>query len=42
MIVPGAPLHCEESNENMYAAIDLLEDKVDRIIVSHKEKLSGK
>ena len=42
VIVPGAPLHCEVSDENMYAAIDLLEDKVDRIIVSHKEKITGK
>ena len=42
VILPGAPLHREESTENTYAAIDLLDDKFDRIIVIHKEKLSGK
>ncbi|MEQ1592117.1 MAG: ribosome-associated translation inhibitor RaiA [Thiobacillaceae bacterium] len=31
--------HCEDGN--MYAAIDLLADKLDRQIVKHKEKISN-
>lgn len=36
--VPGRTLHAETDAENMYAAIDLLVDKLDRLIVKHKEK----
>lgn len=39
MHVPGSILHASsESNEDMYAAIDLLIDKLDRQIKKHKEK----
>ena len=32
-------IHASASAENMYAAIDLLMDKLDKQIVKHKEKL---
>lgn len=38
LIVPGKTLHAEAAGENMYAAIDLLADKLDRQVVKHKEK----
>ena len=37
--VPGNDMHVECANENMYSAIDLLTDKLDRKILKHKEKL---
>lgn len=36
--VPGKSLHADADGENMYAAIDLLADKLDRLILKHKEK----
>lgn len=36
--VPGKDIHCEASDDNLYAAIDLLIDKADRLVVKHKEK----
>lgn len=36
--VPGNDLHAECADENMYSAIDMLADKLDRQIVKHKEK----
>ena len=36
--VPGRTLHADAEGENMYAAIDLLADKLDRLILKHKEK----
>lgn len=36
--VPGNDLHIESSGENMYSAIDILADKLDRKILKHKEK----
>ncbi len=38
--VPGNDLHAECSNADMYSAIDLLADKLDRQVLKHKEKLS--
>ena len=35
----GAELFAEADSEDMYAAIDLLTDKLDRQILKHKEKL---
>lgn len=35
----GRTLHADASAVDMYAAIDLLADKVDRLLVKHKEKL---
>ena len=37
--VPGNDMHVECANENMYSAIDLLTDKLDRKILKHKEKM---
>ncbi len=37
--VSGAKLFAEDHQEDMYAAIDGLTDKLDRQIVKHKEKL---
>ena len=36
--VPGKDIHAECSDADLYAAIDLLVDKLDRQIVKHKEK----
>lgn len=38
--VPGNDLHLECTGENMYSAIDILADKLDRKILQHKEKQS--
>lgn len=38
--VPGNDLHAECAGENMYSAIDMLADKLDRQVVKHKEKNS--
>ncbi|HSC81638.1 MAG TPA: ribosome-associated translation inhibitor RaiA [Chitinolyticbacter sp.] len=37
--VRGRDIHVEATDEDMYAAIDLLSDKLDRQIIKHKEKL---
>jgi len=37
----GRDLHAEAIDEDMYAAIDLLADKLDRQVLKHKEKLNG-
>ena len=34
----GRTLHADATGENMYAAIDVLADKLDRLILKHKEK----
>ncbi|MCB1559870.1 MAG: ribosome-associated translation inhibitor RaiA [Xanthomonadales bacterium] len=36
----GRTLFAEVQAENMYAAIDLLADKLDRQVIKHKEKLT--
>jgi ribosome hibernation promoting factor len=35
---PGGTLHADACGVDMYAAIDLLADKLDRLLVKHKEK----
>jgi len=40
MHVPGNDIHAECADENMYSAIDLLADKLDRQVLKHKEKQS--
>jgi putative sigma-54 modulation protein len=35
----GRSLHADADGADMYAAIDLLADKLDRLILKHKEKL---
>ena len=37
--VSGSDLHASAEDENMYAAIDSLSDKLDRQLLKHKEKL---
>ena len=37
--VGGATLFANSVNEDMYAAIDLLSDKLDRQLLKHKEKI---
>ena len=39
--VYGKDIHCAADNENLYAAIDLLADKVDRQIVKVKGKMQN-
>lgn len=39
--VRGRDIFCESTNEDMYAAIDALIDKLDRTILKHKEKYLG-
>lgn len=39
--VRGRDIHCESIEEDMYAAIDTLVDKLDRTILKHKEKNLG-
>lgn len=36
--VPGNDLHATCADENMYSAIDMLTDKLDRQVLKHKEK----
>ncbi|MFH1043547.1 MAG: ribosome-associated translation inhibitor RaiA [Pseudomonadota bacterium] len=36
--IPGKDIHVESDDEDLYAAIDLLMDKLDRQIVKHKDK----
>ncbi len=38
LTVPGKTLHADADGENMYAAIDVLADKLDRLVLKHKEK----
>ncbi len=39
--VPGNDLHAECIDENMYSAIDMLTDKLNRQVLKHKEKLGS-
>ena len=36
--VAGADLHAKAENDDMYAAIDQMADKLDRQVLKHKEK----
>lgn len=38
-VAGSAPLHADAGGPDMYAAIDLLADKLDRLLVKHKEKV---
>lgn len=37
----GKDLHCEATDADLYAAVDLLIDKLDRQVVKHKECLQS-
>ena len=39
VIIAGRTLHADASGLDMYAAIDLLTDKLDRLLMKHKEKV---
>ena len=39
--VPGKDIHVESNDEDLYAAIDLMMDKLDRQIIKHKGKAFG-
>lgn len=39
--IPGQTLHAEAGGQTMYAAIDVLADKLDRLVIKHKEKNSS-
>jgi putative sigma-54 modulation protein len=36
--MPGKDVHVESDDEDLYAAIDLMMDKLDRQIIKHKDK----
>ncbi|WP_372612202.1 ribosome hibernation-promoting factor, HPF/YfiA family [Halomonas sp.] len=38
----GADMHAEAKDNDMYAAIDALADKIDRQLVKHKEKAQAR
>jgi len=40
--ISGKDVFVECEDENLYAAIDALVDKLDRQVLKHKEKLSGR
>lgn len=40
--IRGKEIHAESVEEDMYAAIDSLTDKLDRQVLKHKEKINGK
>ena len=39
--VPGKDLHCECEEGDLYAAIDVLADKLDRQVLKYKDKLQN-
>ena len=41
MHVPGRDIHVESMAHDLYAAIDLLMDKLDRQVIRHKDKLQA-
>lgn len=38
ILLKGAQLHADATHDDLYAAIDLLNDKLDRQLIKHKEK----
>jgi ribosome hibernation promoting factor len=40
--VRGKELHCKSEEDDLYAAIDLLADKLDRQVLRYKDKRNGK
>lgn len=41
MRLQGKDIHCEAQGESLYAAIDLLADKLDRQLIKHKTKIQS-
>jgi putative sigma-54 modulation protein len=42
MRLSGKDIHCESVDENLYAAIDTLADKLDRQVLKHKDKIRNR
>ena len=40
LAVSGGKLHADATDEDMYAAIDALTDKLERLVKKHKEKMT--
>jgi len=40
--VPGKEIHCECEQADLYSAIDLLVDKLDRQVLKYKDRHSGR
>ena len=41
MHVSGGTIHAKDENDDMYAAIDGVTDKLDRQVIKHKEKMKN-
>ncbi|AEC21881.1 sigma(54) modulation protein [Pusillimonas sp. T7-7] len=41
MRLRGKDIHCEAVDENLYSAIDLLADKIDRQVIKYKTKMQN-
>lgn len=41
MRLSGKDIHCEALDENLYAAIDALADKIDRQVIKYKDKVQN-
>lgn len=41
MRLRGKDIHCEASDGNLYSAIDLLADKIDRQVIKYKSKVQN-
>ncbi|NGM86680.1 ribosome-associated translation inhibitor RaiA [Parapusillimonas sp. SGNA-6] len=41
MRLRGKDIHCQATDENLYAAIDLLVDKIDRQVIKYKTKVQN-
>jgi putative sigma-54 modulation protein len=39
LLVSGGRIHADAEDPNMYAAIDAMADKLDRLVKKHKEKI---
>ena len=37
----GKDLHCQSEDKDLYAAIDLMVDKLDRQVLKHKDRVNG-
>src|SRR5690606_5977431 len=42
MRLRGKDIHCAADDENLYAAIDLLADKIDRQVIKYKTKVQNR
>jgi putative sigma-54 modulation protein len=41
MRLRGKDIHCEATDDNLYSAIDLLADKIDRQVIKYKTKVQN-